>query len=64
MGIPPPSGRQSTLEAALGVEGLALLRACLLDSTWLKSSGEFKTKALSHPRLIKSEPVGGEHKEP
>ena len=38
-----------------GTEGLVLLRACLLDSTWLKSSGEFKTKALSHPRLIKSE---------
>lgn len=64
MGVPPPTGRQSTLEAALGVEGLALLKACLLDSTWLKSSGEFKTKALSHPRLIKSEPVSGEHKEP
>lgn len=46
MGIPPPSGRQSTLEAALGVEGLALLRACLLDSTWLKSSGEKKKKIL------------------
>lgn len=25
-----------------GTEGLVLLRACLLDSTWLKSSGEFK----------------------